>query len=142
MKAQIVKDCSDIDPRLYIGVIVDSDMQIVYGSNSWERYYRVYMNDDDFYGYLLPINSIDCLDEDYIRMKQKIEKEHRERQLRFVNSWINVVVSVGPRGGVREIMYGTESDRKINTISKGKSRLYLSLLNELGIEYKVINITK
>lgn len=138
MKAQIVKDCSNIDLRLFVGKLVDSDMQIVYGNSQWEKNCHVYLDENDFDGYLVPFNCIECLDDDYLRLKEKIELEKRNRQIRFINSWINIVVSIGPRGGVREIMFSTLNDSKVNTIGKTKGKYYLSLLDELGIEYKKI----
>lgn len=141
MKAQIIKDCSNIDFRLFVGKIVDCDMQIVFGNSQWERNYQVYLDDNDFEGCLVPSNAVESLDLDYLKVKEKIELEKKNRQIRFINSWINIVVSVGPRGGVREIMFRTQNDSKVNTIGKAKGKYYLSLLDELGIEYQKIKIS-
>jgi hypothetical protein len=138
MRAQIIKDCSNLDSRLFIGRQVDCDMQVLYGSNQWDRNYKVYFDDNDFDGCLVPLNAVESLDNDYLKLKERIDIENRNRQIRFINSWINIIVSVGPRGGVKEIMFNTLTDSKVNTIGRTKGKYYLTLLNELGIEYKQI----
>ena len=141
MRAHIIKDCSDIDFRLFVGKIVDCDMQVLFGSNQWEKNYQIYLDDNDFEGFIVPSSAIECLDEDYLRVKEKIEYEKKNRQIRFINSWINIVVSVGPRGGVKEVMYRTLSNDKVNTIGKTRGKYYVNLLDELGIEYKKIKMS-
>lgn len=140
MLAKIVKDCTNFDAHLLEGTIVDCNMQVEIGSTVWEKYYRVYINDNDFEGVLIPVGSVESLDRDYIKLQEKIVKEQRERQIRFINSWINVVVNVGPRGGVREIFYNLRdsSNTGVNIIGKGKSKYYVKLLNELDIDYQVL----
>lgn len=141
MRAHIIKDCSYIDFRLFVGKIVDCDMQVLFGSNQWEKNYQIYLDDNDFEGFIVPSSAIECLDEDYLRVKEKIEYEKKNRQIRFINSWINIVVSVGPRGGVKEVMYRTLANDKVNTIGKTRGKYYVNLLDELGIEYKKIKMS-
>lgn len=137
MKAILKKDCSLIDPILTLNRIVETDMQIIFGENKWSKYYRVYISDNDFEGVLVPIDSLDCLDEDYLKYFAKIEYERKLREERYIHSWINIVVNMGPRGGVKEIIYSTVNDEKVRIISKG-SKYYLKLLNECNINYSVL----
>lgn len=140
MLAKIVKDCTDFNSCLLEGTIVDCDMQLELGSAVWEKYYRVYINANDFDGVLLPVTCVESLDRDYIKLHEKILKEKRERQIRFINSWINVVVNVGPRGGIKEIMYNVRDAKEtgVNIIGKNQSKQYVKLLNELGIAYQIL----
>lgn len=138
LKAILKKDCSLIDPILTIDKLVETDMQIVLGENKWSKYYRVYTSENDFEGVLVPIDSIDCLDEDYLKYHAKIEYERKLRQERYIHSWVNIVVNMGPRGGVKEIMYSTLNDEKVKIINKGNSKYYLKLLNECNINYSIL----
>lgn len=135
MRAIIIKDCSNINPSLVIDKLVETDMQVTLGDNKWLKYYRVYESENDFEGTLIPIDSLQCLDEDYLRYQSKIEDERKLRQKRYVSSWINIVVNVGPRGGIKEIMYSTVNDNKVKVIRRGNSKYYVELLNECGIKY-------
>ena len=110
-------------------------MQPVFGKSMWDKNYKVYLGKDDFEGYIVPSNCVESLDIDYLRLKEKIENEKRERQIRFINTWMNVVVNRGPRGGVKEIMFNSIGSTQVNTIGRAKSKYYLSLLEELGVKY-------
>lgn len=140
MQARLIKDCTHINSSLFEGTVVDCDMQPIIGKSMWDKNYKVYLSKNDFEGCIVPCNCVECLDEDYLRLKKKVEAEKRERQIRFINTWMNVVVNRGPRGGVKEIMFNSGESKQVNTIGRTKSKYYLSLLDELGVRYSEVKI--